>query len=251
MAQLKFSPGAVNAKLAALKGKVYTFSLPSGWTCPGAKDCLSKAVEKGGKYHIEDGKHTKFRCFSASQEVVYTAVREQRQYNFDLLKPLKSSPMEMAILIGDSLPANATIVRIHVAGDFFNPDYMAAWIIVANLYPEITFYAYTKALNYWEQFLGEIPTNFKLNASKGGKHDQLIEKHNLKYAEVVYSEEEAVQKGLDIDHDDSKAIYGTASFALLLHGVQPAGSIAAKALKELKGVGSYSKTKKNDTRKTN
>lgn len=243
MNYLKFSKGSGNAKLAVLGGKVYTFSLPSGWTCPGAKDCLSKAVANQGRWHIQDGKDTKFRCFSASQEVVYPAVREQRQHNFDLLKPYKGSPMDMAILIENSLPQDATIIRIHVAGDFFNPDYMAAWIIVANLYPEKIFYAYTKALNYWEQFLDEIPPNLKLNASKGGKHDDLIQKHNLKYAEVVYTEQEAKDKNLEIDHDDSHAFLKDQSFALLIHGVQPKGTLASEAVVNLKGVGSYGKPK--------
>jgi hypothetical protein len=240
---LKFSPGKGNAKLQSLGGVVYTFSLPSGWSCPSAKDCLSKAVLSNGKYHIQDGKHTQFRCFSATQEVVYPAVREQRQHNYDLLLPYKASPMDMASLISESLPEDATVVRIHVGGDFFNEDYMAAWIMVALLNPEKTFYAYTKSLNYWVSLQAEIPANFKLNASKGGRHDNLITQHNLKYAEVVYTEAEAAQKGLEIDHDDSHAFLKDQSFALLIHGVQPAGSVAAQALKDLKGVGSYSKTK--------
>lgn len=238
---LKFSPGKGNAKLQSLGGIVYTFSLPSGWSCPSAKDCLSKAVLENGKYHIEDGKHTQFRCFSATQEVVYTAVREQRQFNYNLLLQHKNSAMDMAVLINDSLPEKATVIRIHVGGDFFNEDYMAAWIMVALLNPEKTFYAYTKSLNYWVSLQQEIPSNFKLNASKGGRFDNLITQHNLKYAEVVYTEKEALDKGLEIDHDDSKAVYGDVSFALLLHGVQPKGSVASTALRALNGVGSYSK----------
>lgn len=242
---LKFSPGKSNAKLQALGGVVYTFSLPSGWSCPAAKDCLSKVVLENKKYHIEDGKHTQFRCFSATQEVVYTAVREQRQFNFDRLKECRNSAMEMAILINDSLPQKATIIRIHVGGDFFNEEYLAAWIMVALLNPEKIFYAYTKSLNYWVSLKAEIPTNFRLNASKGGRFDNLIAQHNLKYAEVVYSEAEAAQKGLEIDHDDSHAFLKESSFALLIHGVQPRGSLASEAVVKLKGVGSYSKSKTN------
>lgn len=249
---LKFSPGKGNAKLASLGGLVYTFSLPSGWTCPAAKDCLSKAVgmrDKGilneKKYHIEDGKDTKFRCFSATQEVVYKAVREQRQYNFNML--MHKSLGEMANLIAKSIPPSASVIRIHVGGDFFNKDYMKAWIAVANLLPHITFYAYTKSVNYWVELQAEvgIPANFKLNASRGGRHDNMIDTYNLKYAEVVYSEEEAAQKGLEIDHDDSHAFLQDKSFALLLHGVQPKGTIASAALKKLNGKGSYGKTKRS------
>jgi hypothetical protein len=85
--------------------------------------------------------------------------------------------------------------------------------------------------------LNEIPSNFRLTASYGGKHDHLIKQYNLRSAIVVYSEQEAIDMGLDIDHDDSYA-YGTGGdFALLIHGKQPKGSKASKAMSELRKVG--------------
>ena len=241
---LKFSPGKANAKLKQLGGVLYTFSLSSGHACPFAQDCLSKAVEANGTVHIEDGPKTQFRCFSASQEVVFPNLRKQRQYNFNLLREAKTTA-KMTDLIKKSLPKKATVIRIHVGGDMFNQNYFNAWRDVAKDNPTVTFYAYTKSLPYWVNQLGKIPTNFKLNASKGGRHDNLIEKHNLKYAEVVYTEQEAVDKGLDIDHDDSHAFLKDESFALIIHGTQPKGSKASEAVKNLKGVGSYGKTNNN------
>ena len=247
MNQLKFSKGSQNAKLKALGHSVYTFSLPSGWSCPGAKECLGKAVvDKLGKVHREDGKDMQFRCFSASQEVAFPAVRKQRQYNFDLLQQAKGVT-KMRDLIESSLPSDASIVRVHVAGDLYNMDYFKAWIGVAINHPNVIFYAYTKSLNYWVKLIDLIPANLKLTASKGGRYDNLIQEHGLKYAEVVYSEQEALDKGLDIDHDDRMAIFGTKSFALLIHGNQKKGTIAAEALKKLKGVGSYGKGNKSTT----
>jgi hypothetical protein len=69
----------------------------------------------------------------------------------------------------------------------------------------------------------------KLNASLGGKQDGLVSMYNLKYVEVCYSEAEAGDKGLEIDHDDSHAYAHDEPFALLIHGTQPKGSKAAKA----------------------
>ena len=55
--------------------KIYSLDLLSGWSCPSAKDCLSKVIElPTGKKAIKDGPETEFRCFSASQEVVYPGV---------------------------------------------------------------------------------------------------------------------------------------------------------------------------------
>lgn len=222
---LKFSKG--NAKLK----NIISFSIISGWSCPFADKCLSKVDLKTGK--ISDGKNTEFRCFSASQESLYPAVREQRLWNFEQLKKLKTVE-EISKKIQQSLPkvnkkGLGKIVRLHVAGDFFNQMYFDAWLNVATNNPDRTFYAYTKSLQYWVNRLGQIPANFKLNASKGGKQDELIDLYNLKYAEVVYSESEAKEKGLEIDHDDSHAYDFDHPFALLIHGVQPKGSKASKA----------------------
>ena len=253
---LKFSKA--NAKTQALANdaelaeylqgnrKIYSLDLLSGWSCPHAKDCLSKAiVQDNGKRKIKDGKDTQFRCFSASQEVQYTNVYNSRKHNFDLLRNLRYN--DMYELINSSLPKNAGIVRIHVAGDFFSEEYMHAWYTVALNNPKILFYAYTKSLRFWLA-INEFPIlhNFVLTASYGGRDDHMIDQFNLRSTKVVFSEAEAEELGLAIDHDDSHAAKPSLrdnSFALLIHGTQPAGSEASTALKKLKGKGSYSRKK--------
>ena len=253
---LKFSKA--NAKTQALKNdseladyltdnrKIYSLDLLSGYSCPYAEKCLSKAVvQPDGKRKIKDGKKTEFRCFSASQEVQYTNVYNSRKHNFDMLRKLSCG--EMVDMINQSLPTNAGIVRIHVAGDFFSQQYMEAWYTVALLNPKILFYAYTKSLRFWLA-INEFPIlhNFVLTASYGGRDDHMIDEFNLRSAKVVFSEAEAEELGLAIDHDDSHAAKPSLrdnSFALLIHGTQPAGSEASTALKKLKGKGSYSRKK--------
>jgi hypothetical protein len=231
---LKFGKG--NAKLGK---KVVTFSLPAGHSCPFALDCLSKSDKETGK--ITDGKQTIFRCFAASSEAVYKNVRISRWHNFELLKTAKNTE-NITNLILQSLPKKCDIVRIHVSGDFFNMSYLQAWVNVAKLLPNTLFYAYTKSLVY---LIGlELPENLSITASKGGKLDKLISENNMKFAEVVYSEQEAKDKNLLIDHDDSHAMYAKNSFALLIHGTQPKNSKGSKAIKEMKLKGtkfSYSK----------
>lgn len=224
--KLSFNFG--NAKLS--KG-IATFSLPAGHSCPFAKACFSKADRLTGK--ITDGKDNQFRCFAASDECLYTNVRNARWTNYLLLK--KAGNVEkMAGLIQQSLPLNVVVVRVHVSGDFYSEKYFLAWLNVALNNPAITFYGYTKALPFLVKYKKYIPSNFRFTASKGGTCDNLIVKHKLKYAEVVFSPEEAEEKGMEIDHDDSKALANRNSFALLLHGNQPAGSRAAGAKLALK-----------------
>jgi hypothetical protein len=246
---VKFSDA--NAKIEALsqvaelaesyltgKRKVYSFDLLSGWSCPFANECLSRAVVQiDGKRKIKDGPNTKFRCFSASQEVQYNNVYNLRESNFTELRNMSQDDIFAAL--SNALPSDAGIVRIHVAGDFFNQAYMMAWCLIAKANPDKLFYAYTKSLRYWLELKNnhKIPDNLVFTASRGGREDFLIELHNLREAIVVYSEEQAAELGLEIDHDDSHAARPSLrnkSFALLIHGTQPKDSEAAKALQVLK-----------------
>jgi hypothetical protein len=157
----------------------------------------------------------------------------------------------MDLLLMDSMPKDAGIVRIHVAGDFFNSDYMWAWWLTASENPNVLFYAYTKSLRYWIDIPNQMPIldNFILTASYGGSNDYMIDEHNLRSTKVVFSEAEAEMLGLEIDHDDSHAARPSLrdqDFALLVHGTQPKGSEAATALKALKGKGSYSRKKNKE-----
>lgn len=226
--------GQGNAKLDK---RIATFSLPSGYSCPGAKDCLAFANRKTG--FIKDGQNTVFRCYSASQEALFPNVRRSRWNNLEALKG--QSRENMTALINACLP-DEKIVRLHVAGDFFSQDYFDAWLEVARLNPTKLFYTYTKSISFWVARIGNIPKNFKLNASFGGKYDELIKLYSLKSVKVVFSVLEAKRLHLKIDHDDSLAFTQDKSFALLLHGTQPGQSLASKALSALRalGIGGYS-----------
>ena len=236
---LKFGePNAKLKKLAKkLKLKLKTFSLPAGHTCPGAKDCLSRADRITGK--IKDGPATIFRCFAASGEARSPSLRKAVWHNFELIRESllnswrykRNKVQTLADLIIDSLP-KCDIVRVHVGGDYFSKEYLEAWIEVAKRKPDVVFYSYSKSLTFMAEYA--LPENLILTASRGGKYDELIDLHGWKEAVVVYSEEEAAEKGLDIDHDDEHAAFGKDDFALLIHGTQPKGSMASQALQVIK-----------------
>jgi hypothetical protein len=240
--KLRFGRG--NAKLA---DEIYTFSLPAGHACPGALRCMAKADRQTGK--LKDGPSQSFRCFAAGDESRYPSVRRLRWHNFNLLKG--QTRKGMAILILDSLPLDAKLIRLHVSGDFFSDTYFLAWMDVAKARPEMLFYTYTKSLLIWLRHRSSVPGNFKLTASEGGKYDELIGSESLKSAKVVFSIEEAREQGLEIDHDDSHAYASDKSFALLLHGKQRTDTPAAKAMSALRRAGykGYSqKPRKKQTR---
>ena len=228
-------------KVAALakwldgRRKIYSFDLLSGWACPQADICQSRAIVVDGKRKIQDGPNTEVRCFSASQEVVYTNVYNLRKGNFDAIRAIIAKSdltedlkiAEVRDLLQSHLPKNAGIVRIHVAGDFFNRIYFKAWLQVIAYNPTILFYAYTKALNHWiddMQIVNSL-SNLVLTASRGGRLDAKIDEYKLREAIIFATENEADDFNLEVDTDDSHAAIPdnrNKSFALIIHGTQPA-----------------------------
>jgi len=213
----------------------YTFSLPAGYTCPFALKCKAQ-VDDHGK--IVRGPDMEFQCFGATSEVRSSSLRKAVNHNFRLLREAGIHNVEaMSNLIIKSIPPDARRIRVHTTGgDFFNADYLRAWLRAARLYDDVLFYCYTKSLRHWvvARDTGLIPENFRIVASFGGTQDHLIEEHNLVYAKVVYHPDEAKALGLEIDHDDSLCMKADKSFALLIHGQQAAGSAASKAIQQLK-----------------
>lgn len=223
--------GTGNAKLR--KTRTATFSIPAGYTCPGAKECLSWFDRKVNK--VIDGPDTQFRCFAASGEAAWSSVRTSVDRNLAILKSAGTAAA-MSTVIDLSLPSRFyENIRVHVDGDFFNQPYFEAWMRVAKANPDRHFYGYTKSLPIWIKLRDTMPPNFVLTASYGGKWDSLIGPNKLRSARVVFHPEEAERLGLEIDHDDSHARDPLGGdFALLIHNTQPAGTPAAEAVKRLK-----------------
>jgi hypothetical protein len=222
----------------AKKRKVYSLDMRSGHDCPGAKDCKScvvkcpKSVNRSG-FRIEDGPHTEFRCFSASQEIVFPALRKMRERNSAAMHKMRGWKAHRDLIL-NTLPKNIGVLRYHVGGDWFRESYLRGAIAAADARPDVLFYSYTKSLPFLLRLpmdnpsLGIMRPNFLLTASRGGKWDHLIDDLQLRL-------------DLKLDHDDSHAATFGGDFALLIHGVQPKGSEASAALSALKGEGSYAR----------
>ena len=149
-------------KIGRSTAKVYSFDILSGVDCPFAFNCKSQAEEQAdGSRRIKDGPHTKFRCFSASQEVLFTNTYLSRKRNHDAIHALETSD-DMADGLCAALPKDARIIRIHVSGDMFSHKYFMAWIKVAERNPTMLFYAYTKSLTYWVRSRDLVPANLVL-----------------------------------------------------------------------------------------
>jgi len=228
---LKISKG--NKKLPKTTGII---SLPAGMTCPGANSCKAFTImnDKTNKRELKRGNESLFTCFAASEELRYPNVFNSRRYNYNLINNyvVKKDVDGLSNLINDSLLANKKNInkfRVHESGDFYHPLYLESWLNVARFNKEIKFYCYSKSLKFFMKTF--LPNNFYLTASYGGKYDFLIDQGYFKrYSKVVFSIEEAIRLGLEIDKDDS-CCFKDKPFALLLHGMQEKNTLSAEALK--------------------
>lgn len=181
-------------------GVVYEWNLPTGTTCPFALECKVVVDRVTGKFDIKRGQ---YKCYASSSER-FPAVRNHRWNNFEFVK--NGNVPE--------IPKDCKAIRIHASGDFFNQKYFDMWLQHAKDNPHIEMWAYTKSVGYWVERINEIPDNFILTASYGGKQDDLIKKHNLKNV-MVYSDINSVPSERPIDNNDKWARTKSINFALL------------------------------------
>ena len=226
------------------KSEFASLSLLSGVSCPGAKDCKSRAVlGDNGKRSIVDGPNCRFRCFSASDEAMYSETYAQREHNRRQVLACGKDPYAVAALLLASIPRKIKLVRIHIGGDYLSLEYLLGWILFAAMRPDTRVYSYTKSLHFLAKLdcnAADLPSNMRIVLSEGGLFDNLIpdlKARGFNSATVVFSKQAADDLGLEIDHKDNLAAYGTKDFALLIHAAQPAGSDAAAAVSTLRKAG--------------
>jgi hypothetical protein len=70
-------------------------------------------------------------------------------------------------------------IRVHDAGDFYSLKYLKDWYKVAELNPDMKFYAYTKMVQMAKSTEGERPKNWRWIFSFGGTQDHLIKESDF------------------------------------------------------------------------
>jgi hypothetical protein len=189
--------------------------VPAGYTCHMAKDCKSYAIRNTGKIH--DAPTCKFRCYAASCESRFPDVRKLHWNNFDALRIAKTSG-KMTDLILDGISDKIKVLRIHSFGDFFSDNYFQAWVNVTEHMPKITFFAYTKMLDYMKI---DRPGNFSMVYSMGGILDGMVK--NEPFCRVVDKPSKKLPVACkNSPADDYNYILSGQSFEIVIHGTQPA-----------------------------
>ena len=195
---LGFSKG--NSKMNVLAGhlnlkktEVLSFDLPAGWTCAKAGICKGFAHKVTGIL-TQVGR---VKCYAVKQENYLPTVRAFRWNNFNQLIACGKDTEKIVELILSSIPKTAKIIRVHSSGDYYSKEYFMAWVRVAYLRPDITFFGYSKHLDYVT--FENKPSNFKLVYSFGSLDDNRYnEKYNFETLPTCFIEEEFGQYNSDI-----------------------------------------------------
>ena len=164
------NPAFTKANEYLFDPSAWSWSLPSGTTCPSADKCLAFANRETGK--LKHGKNQEFLCYSAVTER-FPSVRARVWANFDAIRG--KNKYQIKFVLSCCLPPKAKLVRIHSGGDFFSQEYFDAWLMFIKSNPTVRFWAFTKSVDFWVKRLDRIPPNLELQASYGGRHDHLIE----------------------------------------------------------------------------
>lgn len=161
-------------------------------------------------------------CYARQGRYVFPSVIAKQKRNLALTKRL-TFEMEIGKEI-DILERRASkkgkicYFRIHDSGDYYNKEYAKRWFTIAREHPNSIFYSYTKCVQMFHDFedANEIPDNFAVIMSYGGKQDDLIRDTDRK-AKVFQSADVIPDGWVDATGNDLIAIMNK-NIALPYHG---------------------------------
>lgn len=185
MATLKYIQ--TNGKLENSSIYTYAFNLPAVATCPGAGVC-------------------KEYCFALGEQKRYPSAMAYRQRSLVLSKsPEFVAQITHEIQKLQKLHGTQFAIRIHASGDFYSPKYIRDWTIIIRLFPDISFYAYTKSIALFKKMFTHglvLPSNMVLIYSLGSTADQLVDVTIDRHAKIFQTEEQALDAGYTLANED-------------------------------------------------
>ena len=130
--------------------------LPGKFTCPGAGDCLTF-------------------CYSFKSWRTLSPFMRQLQNEILVRRNDKAITDQLdAQLRRRKYSGRLVNVRLYVDGDFSSQDDLDFWLQIIRDRPSLRVYGYSKSLHLFLNGV-DVPFNYKLNLSSGGKFDHLHE----------------------------------------------------------------------------
>lgn len=164
-------------------------------------------------------------CYAKFKRYLFRNVRLPREYNLRfLLDHCVNNGNDFSLFIEAVIhdiwrfPKTKKRIRMHDSGDFFSKEYFFAWIEIAKTFPNIYFYAYTKQIRMINKYRDQLPANFHVIQSYGGREDRFI---NKKFAHsAVFTTLTAMKKAGYVNGTESEepALNRTIKIGLHFHG---------------------------------
>lgn len=199
-----------NSKLA--KSNIWQWSIPAAVTmlvknnvlkevntCPGAGSCLEGCYAQQGGYLFT-------AAMIAHARNLQFYVNDKQAWKDTIIADIKAK-------------RNLKAFRIHDSGDFFSIAYLNDWIEIMEALPEVQFYAYTKMIPLFENNK-DIPKNFTVIYSYGGKYDDRINTNVHRHSKVFLTNEDMEQNGYSdtTETDENAANPSILKIGLVYHG---------------------------------
>jgi hypothetical protein len=166
-------------------------------TCPNAGRCAVGCYARSGAYRFSN---------------------VARAFEARLAETLKSTFVDtVSREISQKIkPTRQLYIRIHDSGDFYDLNYFKKWLQVAEAFPTVKFYAYTKQVTMIKQF-GPLPANLLIIFSRGGLQDSLI-KSTDRHSRVFETSRQLRSAGYTDTTDDDLRVFKSAKIGLVYHG---------------------------------
>lgn len=196
-----------NSKIAKMSGvKTFNWGIPAYKASNGFKTCPNAAACVKG-------------CYATMGAYTFSNVAKVFNKRLKLALTAKFS----SVIDAELKRRNVQRLRIHDSGDFFNAEYLNAWLKVIKANPQTEFYAYTKMISMFKSYTasGLIPNNFKVIYSFGGTQDKLINVHTDRHSWVFPSVAELNAAGYADAHvNDAMALGTNPRIGLVYHGTK-------------------------------
>ena len=182
--------------------RIFNWTIPAFMTKDGFKTCPMAGVCASG-------------CYARSGAYLFSNVYRKHEENLTLTQ----TPLFVNAMDAEIKKIKPDLLRIHDSGDFYSEEYLDKWIQLAQLNPKVQFYAYTKMVELVKS--KQLPNNFTIIFSLGGKQDNLINQSADRHSRVFESLEQLQAAGyIDTSHDDTLAIGENGKIGLVYHGAK-------------------------------
>lgn len=210
MVEILTCNGKMKATTESSGKRFFDFAIPAfefkGFkTCPQAGMCRAYCYARQGAYTFSNTKRSQGKKLELTQNKNFVAT-----FCHEVAIKLKTAKR-----LGKEL-----FIRYDSSGDIYSLAYLNNLIEIANTFPDVSFYTYSKMVSLIKSVT--LPKNFTVIFSFGGLQDNLIDKATDKHAVVFISLDELNKASyVDCSHSDYTAWLPTSlKVGIVYHGVK-------------------------------